>query len=633
VHTSDHAQTPLTAIDLAKAGELAQQLRVDSVRSSTSAGSGHPTSSMSAADLLAVLVARHMRYNWDEPRADDNDHLIFSKGHASPLLYSIYKAVGVISDDELMTGYRRFGSRLEGHPTPTLPWVDVATGSLGQGLPDGVGVALAGRYLDELPYRVWVLCGDSEMAEGSIWEALDKASHYRLSNLVAIVDVNRLGQRGPTELQWDIDAYARRAEAFGARVITIDGHDLGEVDGALSTAADGSVDKPTVILARTIKGRGFSEVENHEGWHGKPFPPDMAARAIAEMGGERNLIVRGPLPDTDAVPAMPTEPAASESPLPIYSLEDKVATRKAYGDALVWLGANNPQVVALDGEVSNSTYADEFAKAYPDRYFEMFIAEQQLVAASVGLSVRHYIPFASTFAAFFTRAYDFIRMAAISQANIRLVGSHAGVEIGADGPSQMALEDLAMIRAVHGSTVLYPSDATSTVALVRAMSERPGVVYMRTTRGAYPALYETEELFPIGGSKVLRSNQADTVTLIGAGVTLHECVAAAGRLEQDGIMARVIDLYSIKPIDIDTLTEAARATGGRLVLVEDHHPEGGLGSAVTDALLAADVQPLRIAHLSVREMPGSGTTAELLRAAGIDAQQIESAARELLTDK
>ncbi len=630
----------LSGADLIRAGELATQLRVDSIRSSTSAGSGHPTSSMSAADLLAVLVSRHLRYDWDHPGDDRNDHLIFSKGHASPLLYSVFKAVGVVSDEELMTGYRRFGSRLEGHPTPVLPWVDVATGSLGQGLPDGVGVALAGKYLDRLPYRIWVLCGDSEMAEGSIWEALDKASYYGLSNLIAIVNVNRLGQRGPTELQWDLDRYARRAAAFGARVLEINGHDLAEIDAAFTAAEDAGSGQPTVILARTIKGKGFSEVENKEGWHGRPFPPDMADRAIAELGGERDMIVRGPLPAAAVPgdePAMP--PAADqahghpETPAPgspKYSLGEKVATRKAYGDALVAVGAALPAVVALDGEVSNSTYAMEFAKTFPGRYFEMFIAEQQLVAAAVGLSVRDYIPFASTFAAFFTRAYDFIRMAAISQADIRLAGSHAGVEIGADGPSQMALEDLAMMRAVHGTTVLYPSDATSTAALVEAMAHQVGISYLRTTRGAYPVLYDSAETFPVGGSKVLRESPDDAVTLIGAGVTLHACLAAAEQLAGDGVRARVIDLYSVKPIDTDTLVAAAAATNGRLVVAEDHSPAGGLGSAVADALLGAGVQNLRLTHLSVREMPGSGSSEELLAAAGIDAGHIEAAARELL---
>ena len=617
----------VTGADLATVAELAQQLRVDSIRCSTSAGSGHPTSSMSAADLLAVLLARHLRYDWDEPRNPANDHLIFSKGHASPLLYSVYKAAGVVSDEELMTGYRRFGSRLEGHPTPVLPWVDVATGSLGQGLPDGVGVALAGKYLDRGDYRVWVLCGDSELAEGSIWEALDKASYYKLGNLIAMIDINRLGQRGPTELSWDLDTYTRRMEAFGARVISIDGHDLAAIDEALGQAGTLEAEQPLVILARTKKGKGFTEVEDRENWHGKPLPPAMAERAIEELGGERGLTVRGPLPPADAADRAPAREAGAVT-LPTYRVGDKVATRKAYGQALAALGAR-PDVVAMDGEVSNSTFADEFAQAYPERYFEMFIAEQQLVAAAVGFSVRGYRPFASTFAAFFTRAYDFIRMAAISQASICLAGSHAGVEIGADGPSQMALEDLAMMRAVHGSTVLYPSDATCAAALVAAMADRDGISYLRTTRGAYPVLYDSAETFPIGGSKVLRSSPADQVTLIGAGVTLYACLAAADELAADGISVRVIDAYSVKPIDTPTLTAAAAATGGRLVIAEDHHPEGGLGSAVLDALTGAGRADLAVTHLAVREMPGSGTSEELLDAAGLSARHIADAARRL----
>ena len=602
--------------------ELAGQLRVDSIRASTAAGSGHPTSSMSAADLMAVLLARHFRYDWERPGDPANDHLIFSKGHASPLLYSMFKAAGVVSDEELISGYRRFGSPLQGHPTPRLPWVDVATGSLGQGLPDGVGVALAGRYLDELPYRVWVLCGDSEMAEGSMWEAFDKAAYYRLANLTAIVDVNRLGQRGPTELGWDLDAYARRIEGFGCRAIPIDGHDLGEIDKAFAQAAD--ADRPTVILARTRKGRGFSEIEDREGWHGRPLPAEMAERAVVELGGERHVTVRGPRP---AGGSPRTRPSA-EVILPRYAMGAKVATRKAFGESLAAVGARS-DVVALDGEVDNSTHAEEFAKAYPERYFEMFIAEQQLVAAAVGLSVRGYVPFAATFAAFFTRAYDFVRMAGISEVNIRLCGSHAGVEIGADGPSQMALEDLAMMRAVHGSTVLYPSDATSTASLVREMAERTGIVYLRTTRGAYPVLYGPDETFPIGGAKVVRSSPDDQVTLVGAGVTLHNCLAAADQLGRDGIAARVLDLYSVKPIDTETLVTAATATGDRLVVVEDHYPAGGIGSAVLEALNDAG-HPAHIVHLAVRGLPGSGTPAELMDAAGISTGHVVQAAREVL---
>jgi transketolase len=612
----------MTDYTLEDISELAQQLRVDSIRCSTAAGSGHPTSSMSAADLMAVLMARYLRYDWQQPGNPANDHLIFSKGHASPLLYSMFKAAGVVTDEELMSGYRRFGSRLEGHPTPLLPWVDVATGSLGQGLPDGVGVALAGRYMDELPYRVWVLCGDSETAEGSIWEALDKASYYRLDNLTAIVDVNRLGQRGPTELGWDVDAYAGRVEAFGCRAAVIDGHDLSEIDKALAAAGDAG--RPTVIVARTRKGRGFSEVEDREGWHGRTLPAEMAERAIIELGGERNLTVRGPMPDAGSPRAWPD----GEVTLPRYEKGAKVATRKAFGEALAAVGARG-KVVAFDGEVGNSTFAEDFAKAYPERYFEMYIAEQQLVAAAVGMSVRGYVPFAATFAAFFTRAYDFVRMAAISQANVRLCGSHSGVEIGADGPSQMGLEDLAIMRAVHGSTVLYPSDAASAAYLVREMAGREGVVYMRTTRGSYPVLYGPDETFPVGGAKLLRSSPGDQVTLIGAGVTLHNCLAAADELAQGGISARVIDLYSIKPVDADTLLAAESVTGGRIVVAEDHHPEGGMGSAVLETFSDAG-RPVGIAHLAVRDMPGSGTPAELMKAAGISAADIVTAARGLL---
>ncbi|KHL02438.1 transketolase [Sinomonas humi] len=616
----------LTKPDLDTVAEVAAQLRVDSVRSSTSAGSGHPTSSMSAADVLAVLISRHLRYDWDNPDDARNDHLVFSKGHASPLVYSVFRAVGVVSEDELLNGYRRFGERLEGHPTPVLPWVDVATGSLGQGLPDGVGIALAGKYLDKLPYRVWVLCGDSELAEGSIWEALDKASHYKLSNLVAIIDVNRLGQRGETDLGWDTAAYARRAEAFGARVIRIDGHNLTAIDEALSEAEDDSDERPTVIIAKTVKGKGFSEVEDSPDWHGKPFPEDMAERAIKELGGTRDVRVRGPLPEGEASDGG-ARGQAGKVDLPQYEVGEKVATRKAYGQALAALGAANPAVVALDAEVSNSTYANEFAQEIPDRFFEMYIAEQQLVAAATGINVRGYTAFASTFAAFLTRAHDFIRMGAVSRADLRLVGSHAGIEIGADGPSQMALEDLAMMRSVHGSTVLYPSDATSTAALVERMAETRGISYLRTTRGAYPVLYGPDEDFSVGGSKTLR--EGSDVTLVGAGVTLHACLDAAEQLGKDGINARVIDCYSIKPIDEAALRSAADATGGKFVVVEDHHPEGGLGSAVVESLLSGGRTSLEVEHLAVRGMPGSGTGAELMAWAKIDADAIAEAARRL----
>ncbi|MDQ6692495.1 MAG: transketolase, partial [Candidatus Dormibacteraeota bacterium] len=434
----------------------------------------------------------------------------------------------------------------------------------------------------------------------------------------------RLGQRGETEFGWDTDVYRRRAEAFGCHAIVIDGHDLAEIDRALSQAR-GATGKPTVIVARTVKGSGFSEIANKEGWHGKPLPPDMAERAIKELGGVRRIKVEAIRPEPGVPANLGGEGAVK---LPVYKKGELVATRKAYGDGLLALGAMKG-VVALDGEVSNSTFADEFAKGYPDRFFEMFIAEQQLVATAVGLQVRGYIPFASTFAAFLSRAYDFIRMATISQANIRLAGSHAGTEIGADGPSQMALEDLASLRAIGGSTVLYPSDATSTVHLVKQMAGRAGVVYMRTTRGAYPVLYDSKERFRIGGSKVLRKSATDQVALIGAGVTLHQCLEAAATLEKGGVKARVIDLYSLKPVDVATLRDAAAATEGRLVVVEDHSPEGGLGAAVMEAL-SMDAHPPRVAHLAVRSLPTSGKPEELMNAAGITAPHIVRAARSLL---
>jgi transketolase len=600
--------------------ELGQQLRVDSIRASNVTKSGHPTSSMSAADLMAVLLANYLHYDFDAPNDPRNDHLIFSKGHASPLLYSMFKAAGAVSDEELLT-FRTFGSRLQGHPTPAIPWVDVATGSLGQGLPYGVGVALAGKKLDRLPYRVWVLCGDSEIAEGSVWEAFEHAAYSGLDNLTAIIDVNRLGQRGETMHGWDLDSYADRARAFGWNAIEIDGHDVEAIDRAYAEANE-TKDAPTVIVAKTLKGKGVKEVENKPGWHGKAL--DNPEQAIEELGGERNILVDVPKPDFEGAPhQFETGPLE----LPTWELGEEVATRRAYGEALVAIGKANGKVVALDGEVSNSTYAELFTEAFPERYFEMFIAEQQLVAAAVGLQVREWVPFGSTFAAFFSRAYDFIRMAAISRANIRLSGSHAGVSIGEDGPSQMALEDLAMMRAAHGSTVLYPSDANQTAKLVAEMAEREGIVFLRTTRAATPVVYGADEEFPIGGSRVLR--EGDDVALVGAGITLHEAVKAAEQLEGEGISARVIDLYSVKPVDGETLRAAAEATGGRILTVEDHWSEGGIGDAVLEALSDGET-PARVVRLAVRDLPGSGKPAELLAAAGIDAEHIVAAAHALV---
>jgi transketolase len=602
--------------------ELGQQLRVDSIRSSSAAGSGHPTSSMSGADLMAVLIAKYLHYDFANPREPNNDHLIFSKGHASPLLYAIYKAAGAISDEEMLT-FRKLGSRLEGHPTPVLPWVDVATGSLGQGLPIGVGVALAGKRLDRLGYRVWVLCGDSEMAEGSIWEAFEHGAFNGLDNLTAIVDVNRLGQTGETMHGWDLDSYAQRAEANGWHAIKIDGHDVAAIDAAYGEAI-GNTGRPTVILARTEKGHGVAEVANKNGFHGKPLPhPD---EAIAELGGIRHIHVDVPKPAGTGEPhRFPTE----ELQLPAYETGGKEATRKAYGDALVALGRSRGDVVALDGEVSNSTYAEEFKEQVPDRYFEMYIAEQQMVAAAVGMQVRGWRPFASTFAAFLSRAYDFVRMAAVSHANVILTGSHAGVSIGEDGPSQMALEDIAALRAVHGSTVLYPSDPNQTADLMRQLPDREGIVFLRTTREKTPVIYRPGESFPIGGSRVVRSSEGDRVSLVAAGITLHQALAAAEELAGDGIAARVIDLYSIKPIDAGTLRQAARETG-QIVTIEDHWPEGGLGDAVLEVFGPMGSDHPRVTKLAVHAMPGSATPAQQLAEAGIDAGGIVQAVRELV---
>jgi transketolase len=604
--------------------EVARQLRADAIRCSTAAGSGHPTSSLSAADLMAVLIVGHLRYDWKTPKNPANDHLIFSKGHASPLNYALFRAAGAITDQELMS-FRKLGSRLEGHPTPVLPWVDVATGSLGQGLPIAVGVALAGKRVLRAPYHVWTLTGDSELAEGSIWEGLDHAGHERLANFTAIFDVNRLGQRGPTELEWNLDAYAARVRAFGCEPIVIDGHDLAAIDAALERAR--RADGPTVVIARTLKGKGVSFVEDKEGWHGKTLDAEQARRALAEIGDVPSRTFPTLAPEPWQAPA---RPAPRRPEWKTYG--EPVATRKAYGEALAALGAARADVVVLDGEVSNSTHAEDFKKTAADRFFEMYIAEQQMAAAAVGMQVVGLIPFASTFAAFMTRAFDFIRMAAISRANIRLCGSHAGVSIGEDGPSQMALEDLAMMRAVHGSTVLYPCDANQTARLVGLMAEQGGISYLRTTREKTPILYADRlDDFRIGGSRIVRGGRPDdAVAVIAAGITVHEAIKAADELKQT-IPVRVIDAYSVKPIDTAALVDAVKATGGRLCVVEDHWAEGGLGDAVLAALAEAGVahQITRFAHLAVREMPASGKPAELLDAAGISARHIAAAVRGL----
>lgn len=606
---------------------MARQFRTDGIRMAHKASSGHPTSSMSAADLMAVLLANHLRYDFDNPENPNNDRLIFSKGHASTLLYSMYKAAGAVSDDDLMT-YREKDSLFEGHPTPRLPWVHVATGSLGQGLPIGVGVALAGKYLDELPYRVWVLCGDSEMAEGSMWEAFEHASFYQLDNLIAILDMNRLGQRGETMHGWDGDSYARKAEAFGWRTLQIDGHDTDEIEAAYNTALE-SDGRPVLIVARTKKGKGVSFMEDVNGFHGKPTDDEQTQQALEELGGTVTDVRVEVAEPPSGTPVRGARRGTLN--LPTYGENDQVPTRRAYGDALKALGDAYQDVVVVDGEVSNSTYSEIFRDAHADRFFEMYIAEQQMVAAAVGMQTRGYTVFGSTFAAFLSRAYDFVRMAAVSRADLRLSGSHAGVSIGEDGPSQMAMEDIAMMRAIAGSTVLYPSDPNQTAKLVAQMADLDGISYIRTSRPGKPTLYSPDDDFPIGGSKVLRKSDDDSVTIVGAGVTVHEALEAADRLKSEGISARVIDLYSVKPVDVETLRSALHATGNRLIVVEDHWPEGGVGSAVLEALAdGSNGLELRMKHLAPRELAASATGNEQLAIAGIDAAAIAVAAREMV---
>jgi transketolase len=600
--------------------DLAAQIGVDSIRCTTEAGSGHPTSSLSCAHLLSVLYTSHLRFDVEDPKSPANDRFVMSKGHAAPALYATLKAIGAISDDELLS-LRRFGSPIQGHPAPVpeLPWVDVATGSLGQGLAVGLGMALAMR-LDGTGGRTFVLLGDSEVAEGSVWEAMEAAAFHEVDDLVAILDMNSLGQRGPTMHGWNGDLFARRAQAYGWRTIEIDGHDVAAIDAAYSEAI--AADGPTMVVARTEKGHGVSFVANHEGWHGKAMSPEQAAQAIEELGGIRSLTIT-PASPPDIKPLTLGELKATLPP----AYTEAVPTRKAFGEALAWLAGHRPDLVVLDGEVGNSTHTDDFQAVAPERFVEMYIAEQALVGAQTGLQALGKTAFVATFGAFLTRAYDQVRMGAISRADLRLCGSHAGVSIGEDGPSQMAVEDLAMFRALHGSTVLYPADGAATVRLVATMCDLPGISYMRTTREATPVLYGADEEFPVGGSKTLRSG--DAATIVAAGVTVRESLAAADSLAADGIAVRVIDAYSVKPIDAATLRRALEQTGV-IVVVEDHRVEGGLGDAVLEAL--AETGPLtgRVVKVGVRDMPGSGTPDEMRAWAGIDAASIVARVRDSL---
>jgi transketolase len=604
--------------------DLAAQIAVDSIRCTTAAGSGHPTSSMSCAHLMAVLFAEHLRTDLDDPHGIANDRFVMSKGHAAPALYATLKAVGAI-DDAALLSLRKMGSPLQGHPAPGpgFPWVDVASGSLGQGPAVALGMALAIR-LDGSGARVWTLLGDSEMAEGSVWEAMEAAAFHGVTNLAAILDLNRLGQRGPTMHEWRSDVFASRAQAFGWHSIQIDGHDVAAIHAAYGEAE--STDEPTLIIAKTEKGHGVSFLADKEGWHGKSVPADKEQEAIAELGGPRSIVVQPRKPES-FIPAAPAS-VASRPEAPAYGPEG-VATRKAFGQALAWLAASRPELVVLDGEVGNSTYTEDFDAVAEDRFFQMYIAEQSMIGVQTGLQALGKIAFAASFGAFLTRAVDQFRMGAISRADLRLCGSHAGVSIGEDGPSQMALEDLAIFRALNGSTVLYPADGHSTVVLVEAMCDLRGISYLRTTREQTPSLYGPEETFPIGGSKTLRSSGSDRATVVAAGITLHEALRAADDLSSEGISVRVIDAYSVKPIDAASLRLALDQTGV-VVVAEDHRAEGGLGDAVLDALAGTGKLSGRVVKLAVTELPSSATPVELRAWARIDALAIASAVRDAL---
>jgi transketolase len=588
-----------------KIKKIANLIRYFILVSTTEAGSGHPTSSLSAADLMAsLLFGGIFKFDVDHPKNPNNDRLIFSKGHASPLFYALWAAAGRLTEEELMT-YRKFGSPLEGHPTVFFPYVEASTGSLGQGLSIGLGMALNAKFLDQLSYRTYVLLGDSEMAEGSQWEAIQIAAHYRLNNLIGILDVNRLGQRGETMYGWDLEAYEKRISSFGWKTLLLDGHSIPEILRAYEEALQAQ-DQPVMLIARTIKGKGVSFIEDKNGWHGKALKKAECDRALQELG-EVDKSIRGEIaPPEDRQPQIqsPSKPLKKIN----YRADELVATRKAYGNALVRIFPQFPQLVSLDGEVSNSTYAEIFQEAYPQRFFEMYIAEQNMVGTALGFSCRGKIPFVSTFAAFFTRAFDQIRMSQYSDSNIKFVGSHSGVSIGQDGPSQMGLEDMAMFRTILNGVVLYPADGVSTEKLVEASAKHNGIVYIRTTRESTPILYRAEEEFIIGGSKVLRKSGRDRVTVVAAGITLFEALRAYEELKKDGIFIRVIDLYSIKPIDGVALGEAARVTQS-IITVEDHYAEGGLGEAVRSALAGV---PIPVLSLAVRKKPKSGKPGELL---------------------
>jgi transketolase len=613
-----------SAATIAAVTEHARLLSIYSMMSTTAAGSGHPTSCMSAAELVAGVYFYAMKFDPKNANSNDDDRFVLSKGHAAPLLYSALAEAGVFPVSRVMT-LRQFSSELEGHPTPRIHGVDAATGSLGQGLSVGAGLAIGAR-MDKSPTRVYVLTGDGELAEGEIWEAAAFAAHYNLDNLTVITDINALGQSDFTMYKHDMEVYRRKFESEGFATEVIDGHDVAAVLAALDRAK-ATKGRPQAIIARTVKGHGFSLVAGKEGWHGKPFSKEQLAEAIKERGGAP---VVPPDPGKSyARTSLPTPPDFPAPPAPEYAADAQVATREAYGFALKRLGKVNPHIVAMSGDVMNSTFSEMFDKAYPDHFFQGYIAEQNLVSTGVGLAARGKVPFLDTFACFLSRAYDNVRMAAVSRANINLCGSHCGVSIGEDGPSQMALEDIAMFRAISGSQVFYPSDAVSTERLTEHMARRAGINYLRTSRPKMPILYSKDERFAVPGFKVLRQSAQDKATVIGAGVTLHQALEAFDLLKSQGIAIRVIDLYCVKPLDGKAIAEQIKATAGCLVTVEDHWPEGGLGEAVLAALARSGVAPTKFKLLAVTGMPHSGKPEELVDAFGISARHIIEAVRAI----
>ena len=591
--------------DIEKLEKLARLIRYYILTATTKAGSGHPTSSLSATELMTGLMfGGTFRFDADHPDHPNNDRLLFSKGHASPLFYALWLAAGKVTEQEMMT-YRTFGSPLEGHPTVSFTYTEAATGSLGQGLSIGLGMSLNAKYLDKLPYRTYVLIGDSEMAEGSQWEAMELAAYYKLDNLIGIIDVNRLGQRGETMYGRDLDAYGKRISSFGWETILIpDGHNFTDVLEAYDKSRE-VTGRPVMIIAGTIKGKGVSLVEDQNGWHGKALKEEDLKKALKELG-EVDTAVRGEIRQPRDI--RPEQISTKEMSGLSYHEGDPIPTRNAYGNALNRIFPKFPTLVSLDGEVSNSTRAEYFKKEHPDRFFEMYIAEQNMVGAALGLACRGKLPFVSTFGAFMSRAFDQIRMSQYSDANIKFVGSHAGVSIGMDGPSQMGLEDIAMFRSILNSVVLYPCDAVSTERLVEEAAKHAGMVYIRTTRGATPVIYNREETFPIGGSKTLMESEKDVATVIGAGVTLYEALSAYETLKEEDVFIRVIDLYSVKPLDITTLRKAAQKTRF-IITVEDHYPAGGIGEAVKSVLSGYSTP---VYSLAVTKKPKSGKTTELL---------------------